>query len=255
MSLASATISQFSREEATASSRENQQEWLTLQDLLDRLGGISPERIRLHPNPGTATQEDLLDPQQYRLRTQRLELIDGILVEKAPMGWFESVLATVLAGRILAYLERNPLGVVSCGGDGYIKVLPERIRVLDVAFVSWDHVPNRKLTREPCPEFIVDLAVEVLSASNTPAEMRQKRQEFFDRGTRLFWIVDPAQQTVTVYHSVDEGLLRTIDDTITGEEVLPGFELSIREWFQQAQDGTSPPPEGSPQQPGDTQQG
>lgn len=214
---------------------------VTLQDLLDRLGGIAPERVRLHPAPGTATEQHLLDPGQRELRPSRLELIDGTLVEKASMGWFESTLAGILLGRIRAYLLQQNLGVVAGGGDSYIKVLPERIRVLDVAFVNWDHVPGRRLTREPCPDFVVDLAVEVLSVSNTAAEMKQKRQEFFGKGTRLFWIVDPALQTVTVYHSVDDGTVLTIDDAVSGEDVLPGFRFSIREWFQLAIDGTTPP--------------
>ncbi len=214
---------------------------VTLQDLLDGPGGIAAERVRLHPTPGTATEQDLLAPRQRVLRPRRLELIDGTLVEKVQTGWFESTLASVLTAQVRMYLEKHRLGIASCGGDAYIKVLPQRVRVLDMAFVRWEHIPGQQLTREPCPDFVIDLAVEVLSASNTLVEMRQKRQEFFEHGTRIFWIVDPAQETVTVYHSVDEGTVLTINDEVSGEDVLPGFRLGIREWFQMATAAITPP--------------
>lgn len=187
---------------------------VTLQDLLDRLGGIATERVRMHPLPGTVTERDLRDPRQRELRPSRLELSDGVLVKKAPKGWLESTLLTVLTAQIWTYLEQTRLGIASCGGDASLRVLPERVRVLDMAFVRWEHIPGRRLTREPCPEFVVDLAVEVLSESNTQAERKHKRQEFFDHGTRIFWIVDPEQETVTVYHSVEDGLVLTIDDEV-----------------------------------------
>jgi hypothetical protein len=65
----------------------------TLADLLDYLGGIAPERVRLHPAPGTATEDDVLSVHD---REGRLcELVDGVLVEKA-MGFRESLLAATL---------------------------------------------------------------------------------------------------------------------------------------------------------------
>ena len=67
---------------------------LTLADVLQQLGGISPRRIRFRPAPGTATEEDVI---KIRDRERRLfELIDGVLVEKI-MGYWESVPAIELA--------------------------------------------------------------------------------------------------------------------------------------------------------------
>lgn len=67
---------------------------LTLADVLQQLGGISPRRIRFRPAPGTATEEDVI---RIRDRERRLfELVDGVLVEKV-MGYWESVLAIELA--------------------------------------------------------------------------------------------------------------------------------------------------------------
>jgi hypothetical protein len=68
---------------------------LTLADVLHQLGGISPRRIRFRPAPGTATEDDVI---KIHDRERRLfELVDGVLVGKV-MGYWESVLATELAG-------------------------------------------------------------------------------------------------------------------------------------------------------------
>lgn len=214
---------------------------VTMQDLLDRLGGIPAERVRLQPPPGTAKQKDLLDPKQRECRPIRLELVDGVLVEKAVMGSSDSRLAAVLVGYLFHYLLKNNVGAVNAGGDAYIKLERDLIRVPDVWFVRWDALPQRQFPKVPCPELIADLVVEVLSKSNTKKEIERKRQDFFDHGARLFWVVDPRKQTVTVYRSVHESEILRLDDDVSGEGVLPGFSLSIREWFQVAQDGTKPP--------------
>lgn len=204
----------------------------TIQDLLDRLGDVAPQRVRMHPWPGTATQRDLLSP-EYRQAGGVMELVDGILVEK-PVGWLESRLATVLAGEIHAFLKRRDLGVVNCGGDGYLKLKRRLIRVPDVSFVSWHRMPGRKSPKEPCPELIADLVVEVLSRGNTRREMTRKRADFFERGTKQFWIVDPRKCTVTVYYSETDSRTLTVKDAVDGEDILPGFRLSIQSWFDMA---------------------
>ena len=76
----------------------------TLADLLDRLGGVPPDRIRFHPYPGTATEEDVLARPGGVKRL--CELVDGVLVEKA-MGYYESLLAAVLIGFLRDYLKMN----------------------------------------------------------------------------------------------------------------------------------------------------
>ena len=65
------------------------------------------------------------------------------------------------------------------------------VRIPDVAFTSWERLPGRRVPPEPIPELAPDLAVEVLSQSNTEAEMTRKRGEYFAAGVRLVWLVDP----------------------------------------------------------------
>lgn len=198
----------------------------TVRDLLDRLG-VSPERILLRPSPGTATEDDLL-------RCSRLcELIDGVLVEKA-MGFYESRLAAVLVHLIETFLEENPLGIVLEGG-GMIRVRPEQVRLPDVSFLSWDHFPDKLL---PADEQILnvppDLAVEILSPSNTPKEMERKRREYFAAGCKLYWEMDPAANLLKAYTSVKRFKELGEEDIVSGGNVLSGFKLSMKEWLQRA---------------------
>src|SRR5207302_308329 len=80
---------------------------------------------------------------------------------------------------------------------------------------------------EPIPELAPDLAVEVLSESNTRAEMDRKRQEYFRAGTRLVWEVDPRTRTVAVYNSADNPVTLRAADVLDGGSVVPGFSLPL----------------------------
>ena len=80
------------------------------------------------------------------------------------------------------------------------------------------------------------MCVEVLSESNQAAETAQKRAEFFASGCRLMWVVAPRKATVEVWTGVDQpDAVLTRSDTLTGGDVLPGFELSIDQWFSDAE--------------------
>jgi Uma2 family endonuclease len=81
---------------------------------------------------------------------------------------------------------------------------------------------------------VPDLAVEVLSASNTAQEMNRKLQEYFAAGTQLIWYVDPEAQGITVYTAPEQWIELGIEDVLDGGNVLPGFQLSIRELFDRA---------------------
>lgn len=201
----------------------------SIADLLERLGHIPPERIRLQPAPGMATEADVLaalDAPRKRI----CELIDGILVEK-PMGYAESILATYLIVHLDGFVRPRNLGLVTAP-DGTIRLWAGRVRIPDVAFLSWDRMPGRRPPSEPIPTLVPDLAVEILGSSNTSDEMRLKRADYFHAGVRLVWELDPASRTAAIYHAVDPAAAcLTESDLLDGAPVLPGFVLSLRELF------------------------
>jgi Uma2 family endonuclease len=199
----------------------------TFAEVLAYLGDIPPERIRLRPPPGTATEDDAI---HSKARFGRLcELVDGTLVEK-PVGYYESRVAAVLGRFIEGFLEEHDLGIV-LGAAGMVRVEPGQIREPDVSFFSWSHFPKRLLPRVEILDMTPDLAVEVLSPGNTKAEMARKRREYFLGGAQLVWEVDPEKRTVRVYTAPDESTLLRQNRTLDGGNVLPGFSLSIQHWF------------------------
>lgn len=202
----------------------------TLADLVKRLGDVPLERIRASPPPGTATEADLLDARSDRRKL--CELVDGVLVEK-PMGFYESVLAGVLLQLLRNFLDRHDLGVVS-GADGALRLAPGLVRLPDVCFISWEKFPNRQLPSEPIPDLVPDLVVEVLSAGNTKAEIERKLREYFTAGVRLAWVMDPDSRTVRVHTGPTEFRLLREEEALDGGQVLPGFRLAVREWFERA---------------------
>jgi Uma2 family endonuclease len=153
----------------------------TLADLLERLGGIPPERVQFQPSPGTATEQDVIEIE--RRENWLCELVDGVLVEKA-VGFRESLLSAALCVFLREFVVPRNLGLVS-GADGMVRLFPGLVRILDVAFTAWDRLPNRKVPTDPIPALAPDLAVEVLSGGNTDAEMKHKCGEYFAAGVRL----------------------------------------------------------------------
>jgi len=199
----------------------------TLAELVDDLGGIPLHRILMRPHPGEATEADVIAIQE---RENRLcELIDGVLVEKT-MGLRESCLAAVLIGLLRAFVAPRQLGIVTAP-DGAMRLFPGQVRIPDVAFVSGKRLPGGRMPREPIPDLVPDLAIEVLSESNSKAEMARKRVDYFGSGVLAVWEVDPESRTVAVFDSPDRFTTLNVADTLEGAPVLPGFLLPIRDLF------------------------
>jgi Uma2 family endonuclease len=181
----------------------------------------------MRPLPGTATEADVI---AIHAREKRLcELVDGVLVEK-PMGYEESRLASEIIVVLVIYLRAHDLGTVA-GEAGMLRLLPGLVRIPDVSYVSWARLPTNY---GQIPAIAPDLAIEVLSPSNTRSEMERKLREYFSAGTRLVWYFDLKTRTVTVHTSPEEHSVLNDSQTLDGGDVLPGFSVSVRELFDRA---------------------
>ena len=147
------------------------------------------------------------------------------------MGLEESILAMIIARILGNFVIPRKLGLVA-GEQGMFRLFPGSIRMPDVAYASHARRKGRPIT-DPAPDMAPDLAVEVLSLSNTVREMKKKRGDYFSSGVRLVWSFDPRNRTVAVYTSVDDPVVLTIDDTLDGGDVLPGFSVSIKSIFDE----------------------
>jgi Uma2 family endonuclease len=77
-----------------------------------------------------------------------------------------------------------------------------------------------------------DLAVEVLSPSNTPAGMHAKVADYLAAGARRVWVVDPEARTVTIYATLLWPRRLGEEAILDGEDVVPGFQARVREIFE-----------------------
>ena len=205
---------------------------MTVGDLLELFGPIPANRIRTNPPPGTATEQDVID---IEARESRLcELVDGVLVEKT-VGYYESYLAMRLGHFLIEFVEQRRLGIV-VGEAGMMRLSAGLVRIPDVSFVSWEQLPGRRVPRVPIADLAPDLAIEVISPSNTAREMERKLRDFMDAGVRLVWYVLPVPQEVHVYTAEHHDVL-TIDQELSGGNVLPGFVLPLRRLFEESQEG------------------
>lgn len=203
----------------------------TLAELLDRLGNVPPDRIRMRPAPGTATEQDVvaaLDAGDKRL----CELVEGVLVEK-PMGTREALLAGLILHRFWTFLEKEDRGK-AFGADATMRLMPGLVRIPDVSFVSWERLRGSKLRKKRIADLVPDLAVEVLSEGNTPGEIRRKLRDYFLTGVRLVWLVHPDTETAEAYRAPDRKKRVARGGSLDGADVLPGFTLSLPDLFARA---------------------
>jgi Uma2 family endonuclease len=149
------------------------------------------------------------------------------------MGYFESVLAMVLGALLLNYLEDDPIGVVT-GESGPTRTTKRRVRMPDVAFFLNEHLPpdavHWSISKNP-----PDLAVEIMSPSNTVPEMETKLKEYFKAGAQLVWYIYPPSKTAKLYTSPRKFQEIDAKGFLDGRDLLPGFRVRLGEIFERAE--------------------
>ena len=164
----------------------------------------------------------------------RRELVNGEIHEMAPAGGVHGDVTTRICRRLADHVERHGGGKVLVGDVGFVLDLPhdpERVRAPDVAFVSTASLPEGRL-----PEGFLrgapDLAIEVLSPSDSPGDVQQKVRDYLDAGARLVWVIAPRARTATVYRADSSARLLREADHLDGEDLLPGLSIPLAEVFE-----------------------
>jgi Uma2 family endonuclease len=160
----------------------------------------------------------------------RLELVRGQVVREPPSGFEHGEIAFHIGSILHAFVRENHLGRVVGTDTGFVLFdEPPTVRAPDVAFVREEQVA---FDRKGFAPLAPDLAVEVVSPSNTMSEIHEKILDYLGAGSRLVWVVDPVSRTVVIYRSRDEIRLITKDGEIDGGDVLSGFRLKVSELFE-----------------------
>ena len=174
-----------------------------------------------------ASRSELAQGTTWGEDTERYEIIDGVRVEREPMGAFETVLASWLCYLINSFAAGKKLGLAVTEVLFVLNATRNLNRRPDVAFVSYARWPTSVVAREPAWNVVPDLAVEIVSPTNLAEEIDRRITDYFQAQVRLVWVLYPDSGRVYVYQSPTHVGILERTDTLDGGEILPGFRLTI----------------------------
>lgn len=182
--------------------------------------------------PGVKTSAALTarDVESVSLPGKLVELVRGQLVVSEPPGTRHGAIAANLAYYLGDFVRRHKLGIVFAQDTGFkITSDPDTVRAPDVAFVGRDRaaqIPPRGYA-----DLAPDLLAEILSPGDVTAEVLAKVADWLAAGTRLVWLVDPQRPEVRVYRRDGSLSILGENDSLEGEDVLPGFTCPLAQVF------------------------
>jgi Uma2 family endonuclease len=160
----------------------------------------------------------------------REELVRGVVITTPPPRFRHGKYQLRIGSLLDQFVRPRRIGQVVVETGVITERDPDSVRGPDVAYWSVERLPLDQEV-EVYPEVPADLCVEILSPDDTRAQREAKVREYLVCGVRMVWYVDPATQTVTVYRPGQAERRLTTTDTLSGEDVLPGFSCGVAELF------------------------
>ena len=175
----------------------------------------------------TTTQRVTLEEFAALPEFPRYELVKGVLVEKMYASREHELTVIRTGSQMNIHVEEHNLGEVYGSNRAFVtgSESPATSRLPDLSFVS-----NERLRPDLFGALFdgaPDLAVEVLSPSNTEREIAQKVAEYLAAGGQAVWVFDPIERMLTVHRPGAAALVLTDGDTVDGEDYLPGFTCAV----------------------------
>lgn len=159
----------------------------------------------------------------------RCELIRGELKMMIPSGDEHGRVTITLGWAVANHVKSRNLGILHGAETGFILSRdPDTVRAPDLAFTRADRA------KPPVRGFVPvvpDLVAEVLSPDDRPGYVREKIAEWLEAGVLVVWVVDPRVRTVSVHESGRPPTVFVESDMLRGGDLLPGFELPVRDLF------------------------
>lgn len=184
---------------------------------------------RLVPTNQLVTADELLAISQRD--DARFELLQGDLIMMSPAGSKHGNLAMKIGARIQVYVEDQGQGYVFAAETGFfIETDPDTVRAPDVGYIRQERLPAEGLPDRYFPG-APDLAVEVISPSDSASDVQAKVRDWLSHGTQLVWVVEPKSETAMVYRGDGRVDLLLKGDHLDGEDVLPGFSYALDRLF------------------------
>jgi Uma2 family endonuclease len=179
------------------------------------------------------TLEEYLATPETNLRQ---EVIDGVIVMSPAPDVEHQWLLGNLYRILFDYATRTNRGrVILAPADLLIRKTPKlRVRQPDLMLIPLDRLSREQMKRVNVLEVVPDLAVEILSSSDTAKRWAGKLADYASIRVPELWLVDPDTESVEV-HALDEGrytlLGRFANDDEVRSSVLPGLALPVRSIF------------------------
>ena len=141
---------------------------------------------------------------------------------------FTSSQNSAITGQLEVWIEKTGLGIGFDSSTGF--TLPnDAVYSPDASWVSneiWDGLTQQQREEEFSP-LAPDFVVELRSSSDSLKKLQKKMAEYIENGVRLGWLIDPKNKKVEIYRLGKEIEILESPETVSGEGVLPGFELNL----------------------------
>ena len=183
----------------------------------------------------TATMPRLMTAEEFAMTLHdddmRRELVNGEVTELTPPPGQIHGETQLKTGVVLyRFVEPRGLGRVSTETGYRIAANPDTVRAPDVAFVSADRLPDGDLPGYL--PFAPDIAVEVVSRSDTPSAARARALMWLDAGCPLVWMLFPESRSITIYRPNGDFFTLGEDDVLDAAPGLDGFSVKLSELFR-----------------------
>jgi Uma2 family endonuclease len=188
----------------------------------------TPVLEQVGPSVSNMTVEEfLVSP----LADKKAELVRGELRVTPPPGGPHGLAGANLVFALAVHVRPRGLGLVLGDAFGYVlTALPRTVRVPDGSFVRADRLPSEGVG-PGLVRFAPDMAIEVLSPSDTASSIEERLDDYAAAGTAVVVVVDPVRRSVMVVPT--DGPVRHLHegDTLEVGEVLPGFSMPVVDIF------------------------
>ena len=183
----------------------------------------------------TATPPNVMTAEEFLARhgdERGVELVRGVIRRKPMPGARHGFVCQRVSSRIARYLDDRDLGYLLTN-DTLIRTeqLPASFRGPDIQFFTYNRMPKGQLP-VGVPDSSPELVIEVRSPSNTWRELSRKALEYLDADVKVVVLIDPEDETATIYRADAKEQMIGSDGLLTIPEILPGFEVPMKSTFE-----------------------